>query len=365
MSLFERMLSRSRLRDARQRVAADPSPLTYAALAEEHARAGDMESVLQVCQEGLELFPDDPGLERLATRSRQLAQEGRLRELSREIREAPRPALYRELCGLLVETRRWRRAEEAAAEWYRQCDDPAALLAHARACAERFFADRGREEGRRAWELLDRFDQEAPVDEQALRLRARLASAVGSWSDAIGAVIQLLELHPGDRALEARFRALSTRPGGASSFERGLRELEKTGRFADEDEREEQAVEAHSATAIRPLLKELGASEGVSAALFTRGSTALVQGLRGATAERTARAVREVVQASRTTARRLGLGRGVEVQLEGDFGVLLVAHGDDGCAALWHEGPVNEGHQRSLSALVTRAQLSTEAGEPA
>jgi tetratricopeptide (TPR) repeat protein len=360
MSLLERILSRSRLRDARQRLAADPSPQSYAALAEEHARAGDMQNVLQVCDEGLELYPDDPALERLATRARQLTQEGRLRELTREIREAPRPALYREMSELLIDTHRYRRAEEVAADWYRQCDDPAALLNHARACAERFFADRGREEGRRAWELLDLFDQEVSVDEQALRLRVRLASAVGSWGDAIRAVIQLLEIRPGDRALEARFRALSTLPGGVPSFERGLRELEKTGRFADEDQPEEGETEAQTATAIRPLLKELGGSEGALAALFTRGSTALVQGLKGATAERTARAVREVVHASRTTARRLGLGQGIEVQLEGDFGTLLVAYGDDGTAALWNRDPVNETHQRSLAALVTRAQSARE-----
>jgi len=363
MSLFERMLARSRLRDARQRLAADPSPQCYASLAEEHARAGDMEAVLQVCEEGLDLYPSDPALERLAARARQLALEGRLRELSREIREAPRPALYREMSEILIETGRLRRAEEVAAEWYEQCDDPGALLTSALACAERFFADRGREEGRRAWELLDRFDQEAPFDEGALRLRARLASSVGSWGDAIRAVMQLLEVNPGDRALEARFRTLSTLPGGVGSFEQGLRELEKTGRFAEEGQPAEPVPDTESATAIRPLLKELGSGEHVEATLYTRGSTALVQGMKGATAERTARAVREVVQVSRTTARRLGIGQGLEVQLEGDFGTLLVASGEDGSAALWQRGAVTEAQHKELAALVKRSLAVPEGGE--
>lgn len=352
MSFFERMLARSRLRDARQRLSQEPSPQTYAALAEEHARTGDMESVLQVCAEGLDLFAEDPGLGRLAQRARQLSQEGRLRELSREIREAPRPALYREMCEILLETGRWTRAEEVAGEWYLACDDPAALLTQARACAERFFADRGREEGRRAWELLDRFDQEAPFDERALRLRARLASAVGSWADAIRAVIHLLELLPGDRPLEARFRALSTMPGGARSFEQGLRELEKTGRFAEEVE-PSGPLRDDSSTAIRPLLKELGAGEGVHASLYTRGSTALVQGLKGATAERTARSVREVVQHSRTTARRLGIGQGTEIQLEGEFGILLVVAGEEASAGLWQVGSASDQQRRALARLVS------------
>jgi tetratricopeptide (TPR) repeat protein len=361
MSLFERMLARSRLRDARQRLSQEPSPQTYAALAEEHARAGDMESVLQVCAEGLDLFPEEPALERLAQRARQLSQEGRLRELSREIREAPRPALYREMCEILLESGRWTRAEEVAGEWYLQCDDPAALLTQARACAERFFADRGREEGRRAWELLDRFEKEAPLDERALRLRARLASAVGSWSDAIRAVIHLLEILPGDRPLEARFRALSTMPGGAKSFEQGLRELEKTGRFAEEVE-STGPLREDSSTAIRPLLKELGTGDGVQAALYTRGSTALVQGLKGATAERTARAVREVVQHSRTTARRLGIGQGVEIQLEGEFGMLLVVAGEEASAGLWQRGNANDQQRRALAALVSGNLPTGEVG---
>jgi hypothetical protein len=356
------MLARTRLRDARQRLAADPSPQNYAALAEEHARAGDMEAVLQICEEGLDQFPDDGALQRLATRSRQLALEGRVRELAREIREAPRPALYREMCDLLLETGRYLRVEELSAEWYERCDDPTALFYGARACAERFCSDRSREDGRRAWELLDRFEREAQAEERSLRLRLRLASAVGSWGDGIRATMQLLEMFPGDRALESRFRTLSTLPGGVASFEQGLRELEKTGRFADEDQDAEPPAEPASTATIRPLLKELGGGEGVEAALYTRGSTALVQGLKGATAERTARAVREVVLASRTAARRLGIGQGTEIQIEGDFGLLLVAAGVDGSAALWSRGPLTEAFQRDLAALVSRSTATVDGG---
>ena len=47
--------------------------------------------------------------------------------------------------------------------------------------------------------------------------------------------------------------------------------------------------------AVRPILQKLGAETSVRAALYLRGGTALVQGPHGATADRTARAVREVV----------------------------------------------------------------------
>jgi len=89
---------------------------------------------------------------------------------------------------------------------------------------------------------------------------------------------------------------------------------------------------------IRPLLQALACEPGVQAALYARGATALVQGPKGATAERTARSVREVVLKSRTAARRLGLGQVQEVQLEGEFGTLLIAPGELGAGAVWCAG---------------------------
>ena len=70
-------------------------------------------------------------------------------------------------------------------------------------------------------------------------------------------------------------------------------------------------------------------------AFFLRGNTALVQGAHGPTADRTARAVREVLQVSRSAARRMALGRAFEIRAEGSFGALVLKPGAKGTAAIW------------------------------
>src|SRR6185436_44859 len=99
-----------------------------------------------------------------------------------------------------------------------------------------------------------------------------------------------------------------------------------------------------SGAAVRPMLQSLVRESGVQAAFYVRGGTALVQGPKGATAERTARGVREIVQSCRSAARRLGLGQAQEARLEGSFGTLLVAPGELGSGALWCTGGVTRRH---------------------
>jgi hypothetical protein len=84
-----------------------------------------------------------------------------------------------------------------------------------------------------------------------------------------------------------------------------------------------------------------------------------VQGPKGPTAERTARTVREILHASRSAARRLGLGQTSEVRLEGDFGTLLAIPGELGAGALWIAGEVTRRHEEGLRDLAAAA-TSTE-----
>ncbi len=352
MSLMDRFLTRSRVKSARQRLAEEPTVSNYVALAGEHARTGEMDAALRVCEEGLALYPSSVELSRLATRAHQLGVEDRVKELSRELRDAPRPAVFRELCELLLSADRAERAEEYAIEWHSRTGEAEAVLMQAMARAERFFADRSREDGRLAWELLDRCEPALDGDERPITLRLRLAACVGAWEDALRCVSRLLELYPGDPELEARYRALQSRAEESRAFEPALREVEKTGLFADEVADPVAGGRTPSSSSIRSLLKRIANDSGVQAALFTRGSTALVQGPRGATAERTARAVREVVQQSRNTARRLGLGQAHEIRLDGSFGSLLVVPGDQGSGAVWRRGPVAPVHVQELQSLV-------------
>jgi len=333
MSFMRRLLSGSRLRELRQALADAPSPRTYAALAAEHARMGEMPEAERVAREGLELYPGNAELARMADRSRAIEAEGRTRELYRELREAPRPAIWRELFELLIASGRTARAEECAQDWLEATGDGNAQLARAHARCERYFTDRRRDDAKLALDWIDAAEKLLARDARPLRLKLALFLRVGAWKDARRAAGQLLELEPGDLQIEARFRSLSAVADNAPSLEQALREVEKSGRFVDEDQ---AAGEAPTASGeIRPVLKRMCAEPGVRGAVYVRGATALVQGPRGATAERTARAVREVVQKSRTAARRLGLGQALEVTLEGDFGQLYVAPGELCAAALW------------------------------
>ena len=350
MNLIERLLWRSRLKAARSQLAESPSASSYVTLASEHARAGAMADALRVCQEGLELYPENGDLKHLAQRARQMELEDRTRRLTRELRESPRPALYRELSEIFLQSGRPQRAEECALEWHAATQDPQALVVRAQARLERFYSDRRREDGRLALELLESCIQLLPEDERVWRLQLAFTSRIGAWSDARRAAAKLLEILPGDPALEARYRALGSAGDGPGSIDKALREVERFGKLADDQADPSTAVT--NSAAIRPLLRTLGTEPGVLAALYTRGATALVQGPRGATAERTARSVREIVQHSRAATRRLGLGQTLEVVLEGGFGSLAVVPGDQGASALWSEAPITARQRRSLADLV-------------
>jgi len=349
MSIARKWMSLTRLKKARRYLAEDPSVANYLALANEHARRDEMLDAARVCEEGLSVYGGNGELTRLATRVRQLSLEDRTRQLSRELREAPRPALYKELAEVHLEAGRIERAEECAAEWFKATEDGEAQLLCARARLERFFTDRRREDGRVAAQLLDSAERLLPRDPRPLNLRLSLTLRLGVYGEARSLVSRLLELQPGDPQLEARFRSLSSAPGGHGDLEKALREVERTGALVDD---QPERVSAPNSRSIRPRLKELATHAGVRAVMFERGSTALVQGPKGPTAERTARCVREVVNHSRTAARRLGLGQAFEIEVEGDFGCLLVAPDEIGSASMWFQGSVDDWHRRSLHELM-------------
>lgn len=347
MSWMKRMVTRGRVRTARRTLGQTPTVRNYCALANEHARLGELDEVLRVCDEGLGMFPETSELLRLAERARQLQREDRIRELYRELREAPRPALWKELCEILIEAGRVDRAEEVAGEWHQKTQDGMALNFRARARVERFLCDRHRDDGRLALEFLDAAERAMPRQPDPLRLRLQLVTRIGAWNEAHRIASRLLEILPGDPVLEARFRTLSNLRESSPSVEEALREVEKTGRLIDDEEHKE-STGAPQEGSVRPLLKELASDDDVQAAVYVRGGTALVQGPKGATADRAARAMREMVQSSRTAARRLGLGAAVEVRLEGDFGSLLVAPSDHSAAALWCNGPILPWQEQAL-----------------
>lgn len=371
MRILQGWLVSGRIRAAKKRLAENPSARRYAELAQEHALLKDLDRALKVLDEGMLAFSGDAELRRMSNVFRQLALEDRTRALARELETAPRPALWREMCEMLLEAGRLARAEEAAAQWYQTTQDGEAQYYRARARAERFFADRRRDDGRMAYELADTAEKLMEGDPRPLDLRSQIAARAGAWGEARRDLARLLEITPGDPTLEARFRMAVAMFDGPKTIDQAFREVERSGRLADEPrDRNPKAPVVDSAegedpvaspSRARPLLQQIARIPGIQAAFYLRGSTALVQGPKGPTAERTARTVREILAVSRSAARRLGLGHAAEVRIEGDHGTLLLLPGNLGSGALWIGGEVNRRHEDAVRDLSIAAN-SEEVG---
>ena len=175
-------------------------------------------------------------------------------------------------------------------------------------------------------------------------------------------------VHSGNEALLGGLDLLDVLIGTQFRREPGvdaLREVERTGRLADEvatpavpdseaSSRDEGAQPAH----VRDMLTACVERDAtVQFACAQRGSTALIHGEKGASAERAARGAREITTASRALARKLGLGALREVRCEHALddqatATVLVQASDHGSAAVRVTGTAHERHTRALVAMV-------------
>lgn len=350
MNLFRMMMAKTRLRRARKDLSRHPSPMSYTSLAQEYARLGMAQNAVDLCEEGLRLFPSNTLLSRLADRARRVAREERVAELRQELREAPRPALWSEMCEIELELGQPGRAEQTAQEWIEHQSSPEGLLMLARVRVDRFLEDRGRGLGFSALEALDQAIEAMPCDGRPLRLKMILQMKIGAWSNARDCAAKLLDIDPGQPELEGRFRKLQNMANDSPTLERALLEVEKTGRLAD-DRVENQQDTAQVVSNVRPILRELADADDVHAAMYVRGSTVLIQGPKGATADRTARAARSIISSGSATARRIGLGQIFQIQVEGDFGQLSIAPGELDAGVIWSSAALGLRREEVLLSL--------------
>jgi predicted regulator of Ras-like GTPase activity (Roadblock/LC7/MglB family) len=199
-----------------------------------------------------------------------------------------------------------------------------------------------------------------PRDSRPHKLRLRLSCLIGAWADAKDAVMRLLDLHPGEPALEARFRSLEAKAAGAPSVEQALRSVEQSGQLF-EDVAAEKRDQAGPPVDVRGVLKDLAGQDGLRAALYLRGATALIEGPKAATADRTARVVRSMLHGARSSARRLSLGSLERLEIEGRFGRLIVVAGERDAAALWSTSATTAAQTDALVDLVGGEHSSQEA----
>jgi len=349
MNLLQRIFSYGRIRRAKRELAVNPNPRGYLALAQLYAQTSKPKDAQRVCQEGLSVFPDNQQLVRFHQRAQRSERETRLAELRRELLLSPRPPLWRELCEILIDSDELTRAEEELRRWFERDQDPEARYLLARVALARFLADRGREQGRAALAAIAEAIDYLPGDARPLRAKLELMARVGAWAEARDAAGQLLALEPGALELEGRYRSLSTMAEDAPTFERALHQVELSGNLAEDHSGRPARV--HNGTSVRPMLRELATQSDVAAALYVRGSTAIVQGPRGATAERTARAVQAVLASTRSAGRRLGLGQVYQVQLEGIQGTLTIAPGEHDAGAVLCRGALGRPREEALMGL--------------
>jgi tetratricopeptide (TPR) repeat protein len=345
MKFFTRLLAFGRIRRAKRLLALDPTPRNYLALAQQYSVAGAPSEAQRVCVEGLAAFPDNLQLARYHQRTRRSEREQRLEQLHRELAVAPRAVLWRELCEILIDSDELARAESELKRWMERERSPEADYLLARVLLARFFADRGREQGRAALAALDAAIESLPRDLRPLRAKLDFLTRIGAWKDARDCAARCLTVEPGTLELEGRYRTMAARAEGAPTIERALLEVERSGHMVGEDELANSKVTAGS---VQSLLRELAAQSDVQAALYVRGATALVQGPKGATAERTARSVQSILAGSRSAARRLGLGQIFQIQLEGSFGTLSIAPGEQDAGAVLCSGPLGRAREEAL-----------------
>jgi tetratricopeptide (TPR) repeat protein len=358
---MKRWFSRTRIRQARRELSAGSSPSAYLRLARELHCGGTLDEAAEVCEEGLRAYPGHLELGRLSARVARERLQDRVRALREQIAVGPRPALYRELTQHLRELGESAEAAHVARRWEQTSRDPEAYLALAEAQVARYRERCLRTEGQAALDALAEARRRMPRDPRPLRAQRGLWMELRLFKEAKAATAELLQMLPGDVQLEQEYRWLKSQPEEPLDVAHALVEAEARGLEVHESQRTRGESGPRD---VREELRALADAPGVRAALYLRGSTALIQGPRGATAERCARAIKHTLQSSRSAALRLGLGQLETVHVTGDFGTLEYLCGRGDAAALWSEQRVTEAQRRDLADLTGSQLEQLEAALP-
>ena len=322
------------------------------------AMSGDHAAALSICREALERFPGDGSLQRMLVSIRQAEHDARRSRLQVELEVAPRAEAYRELCELMLKRGEAAATLEFVGRW-RQIDDSGEpLYFEAAAFSELYFSNYLSRDGMRAFQLAAEAGKLSKDDPRPFRLQFEIARRCGAWEDARIALARLLDIMPGNRLIEGRFRSVIANCASSRSISKALADVERTGRFLGDEIEVGGGLDRDQ---IRPGLVELAGRDDVHVAFFLRGNTALVQGAQGAAADRSARAVRDVVSVTRSASRKLLLGTPRELRCEGSDGSLFLKVGESGTAAVWAARTLTGRSSRLMDELVRAPRLEEAA----
>ncbi|MCB9882471.1 MAG: hypothetical protein H6834_11835 [Planctomycetes bacterium] len=344
MGVLKKLLHARGLAAKRRQVAADGTPRAYADLARSYAAMCDYDSVARITEEGLQRFPEAHELHRLWRTARSAVLSDRISALREELNTAPRPAVYRELTETYLEMDDIPRCEAVCVQWSaRFPGDDGASLALARARIRRFYKERNAVDGLGAVDLLRGICERDSQNAKAMRLLAELSSRVGAYAFARDVLAQLLELIPGEPALEGWYRRVADDAEGAPGLTSAIRDVELSGSFTgvsgwsnpeqQPDEPASGPVQSQRLS-LREELDNLASREGIGRVAYLRGSTALVRGAHKGDGESFARMLRALNTVARRSTRRMGLGSFSGGILENEEGrVILASAGESAIAA--------------------------------
>lgn len=313
------------------------------------ALAGDPAAGVELCREALKRFQGDHTLQRLLVSVRQAERTARMSRLKAELETAPCPDAYRELCELMLKRGEAAATLEHVGRWRKIDDSGEPLYFEAAAFGELYFGNHLSRDGMRAFQLAAEAGKVRKDDPRPFRLQFEIARRCGAWEDARIALARLLDIMPGNRLIEGRFRGVMANCASSRSLSKALADVERTGRFLGDEIEVGGVLDRDS---VRPGLLELAGRDDVHVAFFLRGNTALVQGAQGATADRSARAVRDVLSVTRSSSRKLLLGAPQELRCEGSGGSLFLKAGESGTAAVWAARSLTGTSSRLMNELV-------------
>ncbi|MDP6930366.1 MAG: hypothetical protein QF412_11755 [Planctomycetota bacterium] len=339
MKVLERFKMWRELKVLRAKAIKDPSPSTYIDLGQVFINTGNPEKTLEVAEDGLCLFPDSEGLQRLRKFAIKNRLKSRIENLRRKLNRSPHAGRYQELARLHLEV-----GDDGAAEGicyectshFPEESGTDAILGEL--LLSRFRSDLKACDGRKAIECLERVVSASPGDTATRKKLAELLFCIGASDSLDRHLDELRDELLVDRSLKVLFERVKEEP---SAMEEDLQDLlegvEKAGRLTRSllaEARLESFAGAESLGIIRSTVSRIFETPGVTKVAYIKGSKALVKGDIEGGGDAFLQVVRVLASSAQRTSRRLDMGDFSKGVLEGDFGQICVCRYGDVIAAV-------------------------------
>lgn len=359
MNLWQRMKVRKELKRLEERAHREPSPSTYVDLGQGYINLGMTDHALHIAEEGLSLFPSSKELRKLHKVAKRRHVHVRIEDIIQRLERSPAPGLYRELAALYVEVGDHAAVQATCEECIeRYPDDDGAYMMLGRTRLMRFYRDLRAADGLEALYCLQKVVALDPANAAAHKLLAEFLFRIGATASSLYHLQILCGLLPGDPDVQALYKEAVTRPARQEEEIESLLQTVEARRAlpctpASLAAAADRVATETSIGGIRSALTAVAEIDGVSKAVYMRGTKALVKGDIRDGRDPFLRIVRVVARSAQRTARRLDIGSFSKGVLDGSFGhVCLCCYGEVVAAVLARRGSDVENILTELQELV-------------